>query len=280
MAKATQQTEVSTKRVANELAKPEWLQEQEVMGVEELKQYIRPSRLKVVQPLSGAAFKEQFNEGDVVLLPQMVCVAPQLMNERNKPTGKGAPFHVVPLFFFAEWCAWNPLQMKGTLPPIRDRSFDPNSAIARKAKVKELWFEPCPENPEYNVRYVEHLNYLMLVVGDNPAAGMEVVVGFSRGEYRSGSTFSGLLHMRNASPFGCIFEARVGFRTNPKGDWYGIDMSNPSAESGMPAWVADAEMYDKLRLRHLELKEAHAQQLIIVERDDDEFEEETGSTEM
>jgi hypothetical protein len=86
----------------------------------------------------------------------------------------------------------------------------------------------------------------------------------------TGTNLSSLIQMRNAPIFGCVFEARTEFTSNDQGEWYKLMVSNPSLESGVSAWVIQQETYEKLKVSHLALKEAHAKNLIRVEHEDEE----------
>jgi len=253
---------------------PGFMTEDREMGVSELRQFIIPPRLKVVQPMSSEQYTEKFNKGDVVLAPQLVLVAPITMDSVTKrPTKSGQPFNFVPLFFFPEYLAWNPLESKGTLPAVRERSLDPQSEIARKARNPETREEPCPEVARAVIRYQEHLNFIMLLVNTGDTAGIPVVASFSRGEHRTGTNLASLIAMRRAPIFGCVFEATSKLRSNSKGEWYGLDITNPSVSSGVNAIVTDEAQYAALKKLHLEMKEAHAKNLIIVDHDDEMVEE-------
>ena len=245
------------------------------MGVSELKKFIIPPRLKVVQPLSGEQYTEKFNSGDVVLAPQLVLVAPIIMDSVTKrPTKSGQPFNFVPVFFFPEYLAWNPLESKGTLPAVRERSLDPQSDIARKARNPQTREEPCPEVAKAVIRYQEHLNFIMMLMGTGDTAGIPVVMSFSRGEHRSGTNLASLIAMRRAPIFGCVFEATSRLRTNSKGAWYGLDITNPSVSSGINPVITDETRYTLLKNLHLEMKTAHANNLIVVDHDDNEIDAE------
>jgi len=264
-------TELSKTKTSLTVA-PDFLENEQNLGVEGIKNYIRPPRLKTIQPQSKAPFSEQFNKGDIVLLPQMELVFPIPTNDKGKPQDKGKPFHFVPVFFFPEWCVWNPIQMQGTLPAVRSRTFDENSDIARRAKIKDLWFAKCPENPEYNIRFCEHLNFIMVLKSETQLGNAPVVVSFSRGNYRDGSTLLSLIQVRNKSIFDCQFEAKASLRRNEKGEWYGWDVSNPSVESGVSPWIPDMETHERFKAMFLEYQEAHKNAAIIVEHDDVEQE--------
>jgi hypothetical protein len=252
---------------------PAFMQDDRKMGVENLREFIIPPRMKVVQPLSGEPFSTLFNKGDVVLVPTMSRVAEVMLDANKKPTKSGGPFCFVPVFFFAEWCAWNPITLKGTLPAIRERSLDPKSDVARKSRNADTREERCPESkdPKDVVRYQEHLNFVVVLLGTGETSGIPLVMSFSRGEHRTGANLASLIAMRSAPIFGCIFEAHAQERSNQKGTWYGLDVTNPSIASGMSGVVTDEKQYAALKRLHLEMKDAHAKNLIIVDHDDNDI---------
>jgi hypothetical protein len=254
------------------LALPDYLRNEEALGVEELGQFVTPPRLKVVQPLSDRdTFLTKFNPGDVVAVPQLLLVSPMKDPADDAvASDNGVPFHFVPIFFFVEWCLWNPLKARGTLPCIRERSLDPKSPLAVKSRNPATWTEPCPEMPDEAIRYTEHLNFICML-RDKPELGnVPVVLPFSRSEHRCGSNLASLIKMRHAPIFACQFEASVGFRQNAKGQWYGIDVTNPSTKSGVTGFVQDEEAYEGFRNLHEELKDAHEKSKIVVSYEDEE----------
>jgi hypothetical protein len=208
--------------------------------------------------------KSMFDAGSVVVVPQNVEVAPL-----------GEKFHFVPLFFFVEWCTWNPIQLSKDRS-IVERTFDSRSPIAAKSRDPNLRMEPHPENERLFLRHVEHLNFVLVIIGDHPAAGMPVVKSWARGDHKAGSSFAGLISMRKAPIFGCQFEAVSRLRTNPQGDWYGLDVSNPSEDSGVGSWTPE-DVYPKLRDMHMEFKRLHSEALIQVDHDDEDSAVETDS---
>jgi len=253
------------------------MQEDKREGTETLREFIIPPRLKVVQPLSGEPFSTMFNKGDVVLVPTMTRAAEVLLDENKKPTKAGAPFVFVPVFFFAEYCAWNPLSMKGTLPAIRERSLDPKSDIARKSRNPDTREERCPESkdPKDLIRYQEHLNFVCVLLNTGETSGVPLVISFARAEHSSGRNLASLIAMRSAPIFGCIFEAHAQLRQNQKGSWYGLDITNPSVASGFGGHVTDEAQYNALKKLHVEMKEAHARNLLVVDHDDNELDAES-----
>jgi hypothetical protein len=211
----------------------------------------------------------------------MSRVAEVILDENKKPTKAGAPFVFIPVFFFAEWCAWNPLSMKGTLPAIRERSLDPKSDIARKSRNPETREEHCPESkdPKDLVRYQEHLNFVCVLLNTGETAGIPIIISFARAEHSSGRNLASLIAMRSAPIFGCIFEAHSQLRVNAKGAWYGLDITNPSVASGFGGHVTNEVQYNALKRLHTDMKEAHAKNLIIVDHDDSDISaEDTGET--
>jgi len=257
--------------VKNELMqRPDFLSAEEKLGVEGIGAYIRPPRFKTIQPQAKGEFAEKFNKGDIVLLPNMEVCFPVLTNEQGKPQERGTVFNFVPIFFFVEYCTWNPIQMNG-LDAIRERTFDKNSEVARKARDKTTWLEPCPENKEFNIRHCEHLNFFLVPTSPCIAQGQLVVMSFSRGTYRDGGQLLQLIKTRDASIFGMQFEANSRFRKNAKGEWYGWDIRNPSQESGVDGWIRDRAIFDLYKNLHLEAQKAYDDRTIEISHDHDDI---------
>jgi hypothetical protein len=261
--KSKKETPIAKTDGGGPLAVPDFMQEVEDLGIDDLGQFIVPPRIKIVQRQSGEEFLNLFEPGDVVIVPQMVKIA----GMAEKDTGE--PFFFVPLFFFAEWVTWNPLEMKGVLNAVRERSTDPASPLAAKCRQQSLWYEPCPENKEYSLRNVEHLNYVVTLVGDHELAGTPMVISFSKSEHRSGTNLAALVKMRKAPIFGCQFMGIVGHRSNNKGNWFGVDVTNPAGDSGVTPFIAEQELFEKFQELHEDLKSAHADSKIKVDYDDD-----------
>lgn len=238
-----------------------------------LSQFIVPPRLTIVQALSPDALKQTFAEGSVVVTPQMMEVAGMAT-----PT-EGVPFFFTPVFFFVEWVCWNPRATKGSLPVIRQRSTDPKSQLAAKARSRELWEEDCPEAAGEKIRNCEHLNYIMALVGDHPLAGTPIVSSFARSEHRVGTNLATLIKMRKAALFGCQFMATSARRTNAKGKWFGLDIQNPPGDSGIAPYVRDEAKFDALHALHDELKTAHEESKLHVDYDNPTGEAEPSDTE-
>lgn len=258
---------VPTAKGVSAMTAPDFMQAQP-LGTEMLKDYIQPPRLKVVQPTSRKPFSEMFKQGDVCVVPMM-----QLVGEFNN--AKEPLFAFVPLFFWPEWVLWNPLETKGTLPAVRDRSFDPRSVIAIKARdEKKRNSEQCPECPEKDgkklyLKYLEHLNYMVMPL-TGPFVGMPLAATWASGEHRAGSNFNSLIAMRRAPLYGCQFEAFARERENTKGRWYGIDVENPRETSGITPFVMEPERFDAMKALHMEYKAAYDNKALVVDYDDGE----------
>lgn len=209
------------------------------MGTEQLSEYMIPSFLRIVQGLSAREIKEQFDEGDVILQPDKIGIY-------SKDHPDPVPF--TPLLFYTEYCVWNPLKTKGQLPFIRERSTDPNSEIAQKARNPDQRNEPCPEMPSENLRYVEHLNFLVQLRVPN-APVLPVIMSFVVGEHMTGRKFANLICSRNQPLYACVFQFTTSLRSNKQGNsWFGFDIVNHPTNP----WVTEEE-FNLLKLQHIGL---------------------------
>lgn len=251
-------------------------------GTELLGQYVKPPRIKIVQPQSGATLKASFNEGDVICTPQNIIVSPVVLNEKNRPTDKGNPFFFVPLFFYPEFCCWNPIQMKGTLPVIRERSLDSKSEIALKAKNFNAREELCIEDinfekegrAQYRIKYVEHMNFVVMLM-NHELFGTPLVLSFSRGSYKDGCNFSATIKMRRKPIYACQFQASVSQRTSTKaGDsyWFGWDIVNPPPSvQGVSPWVEDEQLFLYFQEQHEYFKAIYNDGILVADYDENDF---------
>jgi len=254
MAKKNEVVEV--RPTANAIALPDYMQSvaEAERGLDTLKQYVRPPSFKVIQKSSGSDLLAQFGEGDLIVTPDTVLYRQMLHEGPTKADWKGEPFRFTPVFFFAEWCCWNPIQMKGTLPAVRERTMDPKHEIAVKARDKNLRLAPCPENNNFKIHYVEHLNFIV-ALHDGPYAGTGVAMSFSRASHRHGVRLCNLIQMRKAPIYGCVFQGKVIWEQNNMGDWWAVVAENPELESGSP-WVLQ-ELFEGFKAQHLEFKGLH-----------------------
>ena len=252
---------------AGALSAPDFMSGAMTTGTELLKQYVRPPRIKVVQPAARKPFSELFRQGDLVAMPMA-----QLFSANE---GAVLPaFAFVPLFFWPEWMTWNPIEMKGQLPAVRDRSFDPRSPIAVKSRDEtRRSSEVCPESPpdkKYYLKHLEHLNFMLMPLAPHPFAEMPICYSFASGEHKAGSSFSALITMRKATMFGCQFEAYIRERENTKGRWFGIDVDNPRENSGVTPFVMEEERFRAYESLHLEYKKVYEDHALVVDLDEDD----------
>jgi hypothetical protein len=248
---------------------------QKPMGHDDLKAFVRPPRLKVVQKMSKPPFTDNNVEGDLILVPQLITVAPIDRDEQNRPGKQGRPFFFVPVFFFPEWISWNPLKLKGSEPAIRERSFDPRSDIARKSRDPQLRSEKMPgtSDDELKIKHQEHLNFVIMLLSDDPTGGMPIVMSFAKTAHKHGSNLCSLIAMRKADVFACVFQGQVKMESNAKGDFYNIFPTNPDTKLGQAPWIQDEAVYARLRASHEEFAELHKASRIVVDHDDEDVDE-------
>jgi hypothetical protein len=246
---------------------PAFMQEEHDLGVADMKRFIVPPRLKIVQPLSKGVYAEKFNPGDLVMTPAAQLIIGLDVDAKKRALATSQQVIFTPLFFFAEFCAWNPLETRGNLPAIRERSFDENSMVAKRCRDANLRFEPCPEMLEKNIRFVEHLNFLIQIHTEDMLLP-PVIISFSKAEHTVGRNFMNLIMMRRAPIYGCKFAMNVAQRENQKGVWFGLDVDNPPEAVG--GFIDNIEMFNALKAIHLELKAAHNDKNIVVDFDDDD----------
>lgn len=217
-------------------------QENDGRGLEDMEQYLSPPRLKVVQEKKEEAYKP-FNDCDVLVTntKQVICK-------------KGEFFVFTPIFMFDEFCVHNPYALK-QLQMIRERTFDPDSEVAQKCR--NLVSEPCPEDPSKEIRYATHLNFLIAIHDVPELVGIPVLATFFLGEFRTGSNLLALIRARcsGGTPlYAWKFQATP---TDHKGggfEWYGLDISNPSADYDGKPFVEDAAQFEQFKKLHEEAR--------------------------
>lgn len=239
---------------------PAFMQEDMQEGALDLRQYVRPPRLKLVADTATRELKAKFPPGSAVLLPNEV----KLGDLENS-------FDFIPVFFWQEYCSINPIQLKSELPMIRERTTDRDSALARKCLDPKSWYETCPEDPTYRVYNAEMLNFAFMPTDMSVGP---CVMTFSKGEHRTGRRLASLIFSRRAPIFGCVFTAKVGVHRDrdKQYEFYGLDIEN-----SMTPFVEDAEQYEVLREMHRTLRDQHDKNL--VQADYDGFEDEEPATE-
>lgn len=230
-----------------------------------LTQFVRPPRIKVVQGTAKPPLSDNFRAGDVVLMPAMVGLA----EAKTEIT-------VVPIFFFPEWYVMNPLEADMM---IRDRTTDPASEIAVKSRDPKKRKEPWPEqtvvdedHPQRYITYVESLNFICEIVGHPNLTGQQVAFSFARAEHKTGTNWASSLKMKNLPLFASPWAMKTSQRTNPKGSWWGFDIS-PTNE------FVDEETFTRLRAAHDALFGAYEEGRIEIDHAEDESTDSTPSPE-
>jgi len=256
-------------------------------GMDLVRQYVQIPRVKVIQNNRRTPFKELFEGSELAVVPTMLSLTNGPVKDPKVPA-----FYFTPLYFFPEWITWNPIEARGSLPSVRDRSFEPTSEIAQKARDdKRRNSEPCPEMPKTSdgkplfLRHLEHLNFVVAIHAPSAFAGLPVTLGFASGEHRSGSNLSTLIQARNpmGTPpedrvpiYAMTFAAYVRERKNSKGEWFGIDCQNPPRDSGVSPWIgADDTRLVAYREQYELLKKAHVDKLLVVEQDEEDLDPES-----
>lgn len=217
-------------------------------------EFVVPPRIKLVQPTSKPPLSDKYQKGDVCLTPTLAQVAK-----------KGEVFQVVPLFFFAEWLSFNPLEADTF---IRERSLDPTSELAMKCRDPERRKEPYEKDPTKFINNVETINFIVAIVGHEELMGMVASVGFSKSEHKIGTGWSSRLKLRGVPYPGTVWELKSAARTNAKGTWFGFDIDPCKEDKGL---VMDAEAYAQFKQLNAQFKKLHVESRLQVRVDDDDL---------
>jgi hypothetical protein len=151
---------------------------------------------------------------------------------------------------------------------ILARSHDPTSELAKKARDPELRFEPYSEKFKY--RYVEHLRFPGIFYGEHILAGTPVTLSFERGEHWQGRNFISAVKLRKAEVddtkvnvplWAQAWQLKSMYRERGAYAWYGFDFSPADPP------VIREEDVEAMRNSHLELKELHERNKLVVEED-------------
>ena len=233
MAKKTE-TELATSTDAP-IVVPEWMQQEEVKGVDNVGEFMLTRRMTIVQAMSDIERKEAFGEGGVAIMPDGIKVA-----------DNGEPFIVIPLIFWASWEVRSDLNDSAT-PMIENSTQDPNSEIARLSRNKDTREETYGNG--FTRKYVEALNFIVKI-DSGEATGELATISFSIGEHHTGSRLCGLLKRRPCSIFANRIELKTAVRNRNNRSWYGFEFNNPV---DTPI-IQDKDVYDELSKMHDSLK--------------------------
>lgn len=206
-------------------AAPSFLANKEIVGLSSMTQYQVVPRLKIVQKGSQKLL-ETFKQQDVIVMPSQGLVCPA-----------GEVFYFTPIYFFVNWAILNDLKLKGREPMYARITSDPNDPIVELSRDKNRREIDHPVHKGMKQKHVEILNFLIRL-HDHPMGDMPMTLSFERSEHFTGSKFATLIRSRGASPFACVFQARVKRRNNTMGDWEGFEIGNPEDPAVSP-WVTE-----------------------------------------
>jgi hypothetical protein len=260
--------------------RPEWMQVEgrAIKGTEELKQYVIVPRIKVIQKQARAETQAKYKIGDVIVSPLGAMLVPAPTDREITAENPGDPLLFTPIFFWTDYYTQNPIELQNA-PMIVEgsRTADPKSEVARRAKDKELRQEELKGadgkplkvgGKQLYVRHIESLNYI--IIPRLTQVVDPVVLSFQKGEWFTGSKFAGMIRMRRASLFECIFQVRVTPRSRNGNDWLGLEPDAPSVE-GVSGWVqeeAEAKAFEALYEQFHEEHKKSGLQADLSEADD------------
>lgn len=230
---------------------------QDDTSLEAMQEYRILPRLKIIQSMASQELLQKFDPGCIIFQPGAAVVS--MVNKKTSASDK--PFKFVPLFFFVEFCKWADREDKKS-SSIMDRTFDPASDLASRARDKNLRFEKYGDGNLFQARYVEHLNFPGFVYStDHQLRGECCVLGFCRGEFGTGRNFISAVSMRKAPLWSQVFEMNAGFRDRGAKKWWGIDYKIP--EDGPLIDEKDVAFFKQT---HQELKDLYAKKKLGVDR--------------
>jgi len=197
-------------------------------GLEAMRSYLTPPRLKIMQPMRKDPFKS-FPEGAVVVTPtnEIVC-------------GKDGFFAVTVLYTYDEFCVHNPYKRPEGMPFIRERTFDFHSEIAQKCR--NFVSEPMPEDDTKEIKYMTHINALVAIHGIDALKNIPVMLVQSGGEAKSGRKMLDLLAVKtsNGTPIYVhnLMCQEATHKPAKGGDtWEGLNWTNPTADVDVGRFV-------------------------------------------
>lgn len=249
-------------------------------GTDLMQQYIQPPRLAIVQPPTPREVKMAVGgDSTMYCTPDNIVVTPANPECMKPDWSAERPFvRFTPLFFFPQYIAWNPRGVEG-LSAVRGMTTDRESAIARRACSRNMndWVEPCPEAPDpknpgqfLQIRYQEHLNFIVLLYDCPALEGVPVLMSFSRTGHADGRKLVQDIKKLRAPCYGLMFNLSVGPRKNNRGEWFGFDINTAVNENGTVAFITDEGLYNYTKDQFLALKENYEAGNIKVDYSDDD----------
>ena len=256
---------------------PAYLQEQRALGqpaegVEELREYYVPPRFKIVQAQSKQELVDLFGVGAGIVVPSNIPVA-----KYEEQFKRSNPFTFIPIFTFKEYGIVNPRNVKNPetgadLPFMRERTYDPKSEIAKRAKDfqnKENRYETCPESkdPNKRLRFVEFLNFICIIEGVPDLYMMPVHFSFWSTGHADGRALANYILARTGVPlYAQRFQGTVTPRNNAEGNWKGLTVQIPQVAD---SFVQSAEECEFYRQKHVEVKQMFNERKMQVDHEDE-----------
>lgn len=228
-----------------------------------LAKYAKPFRLKIVQKNSDRTLREKFKEGDIIVTPDLV-----------KLGDNNTAITFVPLSFFDMFMAINPYG--ANLPTVFERTTDPTSLLAKKAKAfKE---EAHPKLAGKSLKYHVSLNFIVLLQGIPDYKDLPFHLYSTRGEYGYFQILVDMIQGRwnkeKVPEFGNRFRLVSGLHERGDNDWQGFDFLNDSVP-----YVETQEEFDKYERLSKETYEIIRSNQIDLDYEENEEKEAAGSTE-
>lgn len=244
------------------VALPEFMQnvDKSEWGVDNLAQYVSPPYIKIVQKQSKAPYNEH-PVGTVMAVPQNI----QLFGPMQE-------FHVIPIFTYTEFVLCNPYVLSH-LDFIRERSFDPQSNIALRARDFNNRTDICPEAPEaekekdkYKMCYFEHINFVCLIEEHEVFRETPIVFTFRSGEFKTGKLFAGAIKLRQGPMYGMVFKCWSGIHKQGTEENFGLNFTNPDED--VSPWVTQ-ERFNFTHELHKEFAKTFEENRLQVNYGDD-----------
>ena len=239
-------------------------------GMESMSEYLTPPRVKIMQPSRKEPFKSEFEEGVVISTPSNTVLC-----------DVDGHFAYTVIYTYDQFCVHNPWERPDDMPYIRESTLDKKSVIAQKCR--NYVSEPCPEVAGEEIKYMTHINALIMVHGmkDTSIQGVPLMLSQYSGEAKSGRQMLDLLHTRcqNGTP---IYAHRLMAHQVPRkkgrNEWQGLDHSNPGPDVPFGPFIEDAVEFAHYKELYLKAKGLVESGKIVVDYEDETTPEVTSDT--
>lgn len=228
-------------------------------GLEQMREYLTPPRIKVMQPSRKEPFKSQFEEGVVISTPSNTVIC-----------GPDGHFAYTVIFTYDQFCVHNPWERPDDMPYIRESTLDKKSVIAQKCR--NYISEPCPEVNGEEIRYMTHINAFILVHGVPELEGVPILLSQYSGEAKSGAHMLDTLNTRCQNGMK-IYDHRLMAHQVPrkkgKNEWQGLDHANPGPDVPFGPFIEDPLQTARYKELHKQAKELVDSGRIVVDYDEE-----------